>query len=243
VSATAKGVALLALLAGIVACVRQLALGHETAWLPFLSEPAARLLLRSLTIGMGLAGWFLSQSLISARGLGHGAIGDAGHEWTTPVRDWLAGRPRAADALLITTSAFIDLFGLFLLGSALFGPSLRPGIALLILFVFRQVSQLTCALPTPPGMIWRHPGVPSLLVTYHVANDFFFSGHTAIAVLGAIEVAKVAPPWVAAGAALVACLEAATVVTLRAHYTMDVLAAVFAAFTAAGLAATITVGF
>ncbi len=92
-------------------------------------------------------------------------------------------------------------------------------------------------------MIWRHPGVPSLLVTYHVANDFFFSGHTAIAVLGAIEVARVAPPWVAAGAALVACLEAATVVTLRAHYTMDVLAAVFAAFTAAGLAAAITVGF
>jgi len=36
-------------------------------------------------------------------------------------------------------------------------------------------------------MIWRHPGIPSLLVTYDVATDFFFSGHTAIAVLASIE--------------------------------------------------------
>jgi hypothetical protein len=242
VSAATKGLALLVLLAGIVLSVRLLAAGTESAWLPFLSEPAARLLLRSLTIAMGLSGWFLSQSLIGARGVRDGAIGDAGHEWTTPLRDWLAGRPTAVNALLITTSAFIDLFGLYLLGSALFGPTLRPGIALLLLFVFRQVSQLTCALPTPAGMIWRHPGFPSLLVTYHVANDFFFSGHTAIATLGAIEVARVAPPWLAAAAIGVAGLEAATVVALRAHYTMDVLAAVFAAFTAAGLASMIAVG-
>ena len=147
------------------------------------------------------------------------------------------------NALLITSSAFIDLFGVFLLGSALFGPSLRPGIGLLLLFVFRQVSQLTCALPAPAGMIWRHPGFPSLLVTYHVANDFFFSGHTAVAVLGAIEVAKVAPWWMAAAAAFIAFLEASTVLVLRAHYTMDVLTAIVAAFCAAGLAAVICVGF
>jgi len=196
-----------------------------------------------LTIAMGLGGWFVSQSLISARGLPEGTIGDAVHDWTAPLNAWFERRPRAANALLIATSAFIDLFGLFLLGSALFGPSLRPGIALLLLFVFRQISQLTCALPAPAGMIWRHPGFPSLLVTYHVANDFFFSGHTAIAVLGAIEVASVAPWWAGAAAVVVAFLEAATVLTLRAHYTMDVLAAAFAAFCAAGLAAIVCVGF
>jgi hypothetical protein len=151
--------------------------------------------------------------------------------------------PGAANALLITSSGFIDLFGLFLLGSALFGPSLRPGIGLLLLFVFRQVSQLTCALPTPPDMIWRQPGFPSLLVTYNVANDFFFSGHTAIAVLGAIEVAKVAPWWIAGAAAVIAFLEGATVLVLRAHYTMDVLTAAVAAFSAAGLAAYLSAGF
>jgi hypothetical protein len=44
-------------------------------------------------------------------------------------------------------------------------------------------------------------------------------------------------------AAVIACLEAATVLVLRAHYTMDVLTAVVAAFCAAGLAAMVTVGF
>lgn len=242
-SRASKGVVLIALLAGIVICLRRLALGNETAWTPFLSESAARFVFRSLTIAMGLAVWFLSQSLIGARGCREGEIGDAIHNWTAPLNDWLMRRPGAANALLVISSGFIDLFGLFLLGSALFGPSLRPGVGLLILIVFRQISQLTCALPTPSGMIWRHPGIPSLLVTYSVANDFFFSGHTAIAALGAIEVAKIAPVWLAVAAGVVAVLEGTTVLVLRAHYTMDVLTAAVAAFCAAGLAAIICAGF
>jgi hypothetical protein len=238
-----KGLLLLALLAGIALCVRQLAIGKEAVWLPFLSESAARFAFRSLTIALGLGAWFVSQSLIGARGVCEGAIGDAVHDWTASWHGLLAQRPRAASALLITSSFFIDLFGLFLLGSALFGPSLQPGIGLLLLFVFRQLSQLTCALPTPPGMIWRHPGFPSLLVTYDVANDFFFSGHTAIAVLGAIEVAKVAPWWIAVAVAMIALLEAATVLVLRAHYTMDVLTGAVAAFCTAGFAENICAGF
>jgi hypothetical protein len=209
-----KSVLLIMLLAGVVWCVRTLARGTEAAW-----------------------------SLIGARGCREGAIGDAVHDWTVGLHSWLTRHPRAANALLMTSSGFIDLFGVFLIGSAVFGPTLRPGIGLLLLFAFRQIAQLTCALPAPPGMIWRYPGFPSLLVTYDVANDFFFSGHTAIGVLGAIEVAKVAPGWIAGIAAVVAFLEAATVLILRAHYTMDVLTAVVAAFCAAVLAAHITVGF
>jgi len=243
VSRASKGVLLVALLAGMVICVRQLALGNETAWTPFLSASGARFVFRALTIVMGLTAWFVSQALIGARGCREGQIGDAVHDWTAPLHDWLMRRPGMANGLLVISSGFIDLYGVFLLGSALFGPSLRPGIGLLLLFVFRQLSQLTCALPTPPGMIWRHPGVPSLLVTYDVANDFFFSGHTAIALLGAIEVAKVAPSWIAIAAAAIAVLEGTTVLVLRAHYTMDVLTAVFAAFGAAGLAAIICAGF
>jgi hypothetical protein len=243
VSRGAKGLVLLGLLAGIAMCVRTLAVGHETAWLPGVSASSARLVFRGLTIAMGLGAWFVSQSLIGARGFREGAIGDAVHDWTAPLHRWLVRNPGAANALLLTTSGFIDLFGLFLLGSALFGPSLRPGIALLLLFVFRQISQLTCALPTPPGMIWRHPGLPSLLVTYDVANDFFFSGHTAIAVLGAIEVAMIAPGSMAIAVGVIAALEATAVLVLRAHYTMDVLTAIVAAFCAEGLASRLCVGF
>ncbi len=48
----------------------------------------------------------------------------------------------------------------------------------------------------------------SLLVTYTVTNDHFFSGHTGIAVFGAIEISRSRETWL----------------TLRAHYAMDVFA-------------------
>ena len=110
---------------------------------------------------------------------------------------------------------------------------MRPFVALLILFAFRQVCQALCALPEPKDMIWRYPGFPSLLVTYGTGNDFFISGHTAVAVLGAIELARIGPLWLAITASVVAFLEATTVIVLRAHYTMDVLAAACAAGCAA----------
>ena len=84
-------------------------------------------------------------------------------------------------------------------------------------------------------MIWHYPGFPSLLVTYHVANDFFFSGHTAIAVFGAIEVARIGKRWLTSLATAVAVFEIAAVLVLRAHYTMDVFTGLLAAFSVARL--------
>ena len=76
---------------------------------------------------------------------------------------------------------------------------------LLILFGLRQLCQGLCALPPPEGMIWRNPGFPSLLVTYGTATDLFFSGHTAIAVYGCLELAHWGGPVAAvAGIAIAA---------------------------------------
>jgi membrane-associated phospholipid phosphatase len=90
--------------------------------------------------------------------------------------------------------------------------------------------QAICALPPPPNMIWHYPGFPSLLVTYHVANDFFFSGHTAIAVFGAMELSRLRRRWLTVVAVLIVVFEIAAVLILRAHYTMDVFAGMVAAF-------------
>jgi membrane-associated phospholipid phosphatase len=84
--------------------------------------------------------------------------------------------------------------------------------------MFRQLCQALCALPVPPRMIWRHPGFPSLLVTYGVSTDFFISGHTAIAVLGAVEICRLLPLPFGIAAIVVALLEAVLVIVLRAHY-------------------------
>jgi hypothetical protein len=87
-------------------------------------------------------------------------------------------------------------------------------------------------------MIWHYPGFPALLVTYGVSYDLFFSGHTAIAVFGAVELARLGGRWLAAGL-LIAVFEALTVLALRAHYTMDVFAAAVTALYAAGFAAAV----
>lgn len=186
--------------------------------------------LRAGFVAAALVLWFWTQRLISRKAPAGNRVGDRLHDWSAPLHAWLVTNPRAANLTLIVTSAFIDLFGLFLLGSAVLGPTLRPFIAILILFGLRQGCQAVCTLPTPPGAIWRDPGFPSLLVTYGTSNDFFFSGHTAISVLGAMELASVAPPWLAGLGALIAMTEATTVIVLRAHYTMDVFAAFFVAW-------------
>src|SRR5438876_3223783 len=172
---------------------------------------------------LGLAAWFWTQSLIGHRAFPDGNIGDGLHRLTNPMHQYLVQNAAAANALLIISSAFIDILGIFLLGSGIFGPSIRPFLALLMLFALRQLCQAVCALPPPDQMIWRSPGFPSLLVTYGVANDLFFSGHTAIAVLGALEVGRLGRRWLPVAAGLVT-FEVGVVLVLWAHYTMDVYA-------------------
>jgi hypothetical protein len=158
------------------------------------------------------------------------------------MHQYLLDHPRTANGLLITSSAFIDLFALFLLARAIFGPTFRPFIGLLMLFALRQICQALCALPPPEEMIWRNPGFPSLVVTYGVANDLFFSGHTAIAVFGAVELARLGRRWLGVLGFGIALFEVATVLTLRAHYTMDVFTGAVTALLVAGVAAKISPG-
>lgn len=176
--------------------------------------------------------WFWTQRLIAGKLPAGRGVGDRLHDWSAPLHGWLAAHPRAADWTLIATSALIDVCGIYLFASAVFGPTLRPFVAVLILFALRQGCQAVCTLPTPPGCLWRDPGFPSLLVTYGTSNDFFFSGHTAISVLAALQLMHGAPPWLVGLGLGVAVIEATTVIILRAHYTMDVFAAVFAAWAA-----------
>ena len=193
------------------------------------------LLLRLLVSVIVLALWFWTQSLIGARTAPASGIGDAFHNLTAGLNSYFAHNSGAANALLVVSSVLIDALGLFLLGRWLFGGSVRPFLGLFLLMTLRQLMQAICALPPPPNMVWHYPGFPSLLVTYHVANDFFFSGHTAIAVFGAMELSRLRRNWLTAAAVLLVFFEVATVLILRAHYTMDVFAGILAALWIANL--------
>jgi membrane-associated phospholipid phosphatase len=180
--------------------------------------------------------WFWTQSLIARKSAAKQGIGDIIHDLTARWHNYFSTHDRAANAALITSSIFIDLSGLSLIGAAIFGATFAPFVAVLIVFGLRQICQGICTLPPPPGIIWRNPGFPALLVTYDVGNDFFFSGHTALAVLGAMEAAYLGPTWLAVIAACIALGEMTIVLVLRAHYTLDVVAGALAAFLAATLA-------
>jgi hypothetical protein len=188
-----------------------------------------RLIRRIVLTALALGIWFWTQSLIAQRTVPASSIGDGLHTLTAGLNSYFYHSPAAANALLILSSAFIDGLGLFLLGRWLFGPSVRPFLGLVLLLALRQILQAICALPAPPNMIWHYPGFPSLLVTYNVGNDFFFSGHTAIAVFGGIELAHLGKRWLAIVAVAIVLFEIATVLILRAHYTMDVFTGILAA--------------
>lgn len=171
-----------------------------------------------------IALWFLTQRLLGSRGLPTNGIGDKIHEWLAPLHRRLQEDPKKARALLISSSLGIDVLTLSVLYLGIFGPSFAPLAGLAGLFMLRQASQYLTALPPPDGMIWRDPGVPSLFVTYGVGNDLFFSGHTALAVYGALTLAAAGGPVLAVAAAALALFEMFAVLALRAHWTMDVYA-------------------
>ncbi len=187
--------------------------------------------LRVALIGGSLFLWFLTQKMIGARKLEDGTIYDHLHVVTAPWNAWLNQHTRPANVILIASSFCVDAVTLFVLFYAVLGPSFTPFWGLFGLFALRQLSQASVALPVPQGIIWRDPGVPSLFVTYGVGADFFFSGHTALAVYGAMQLSALHIPALTILGAVVAVLQGVAVIALRAHWTMDVLAGLFAALT------------
>jgi PAP2 superfamily C-terminal len=192
-------------------------------------ERIAALSTRLIISAVALVLWFWTQHLLGTRTPHPNEINDALQNLFAGLNAYFGQAPRAANALLIVSSALIDALGLFLIARWISAGTVRPFLGLVLLLAMRQVMQALCALPTPPNMIWHYPGFPSLLVTYNVGNDFFFSGHTALAVFGAIELRRLRRPWLTALAGCVVVFEIATVLILRAHYTMDVFTGALAA--------------
>jgi len=193
------------------------------------------LVFRLVVAAVGILAWFGTQSLIGRRPLASSGIGDALHIFSAPLNHYLVEHPSEANGLLIVSSGLVDLLAVFVLAEWVLGRSFRPLLGLGIVLGLRQVAQGLCALPKPDNMIWHYPGFPSLLVTYGVANDYFFSAHTAIAVFAATELARLGRRWLKTLSVVIVVFEAAAVLVLRAHYTMDVFTAIIAALYAAHL--------
>jgi hypothetical protein len=180
---------------------------------------------RCALVVAGIALWYWTQAVLAKRvpKVAYDVpLADGIHVLTARIHHRYFTNVAAGNRLLIASSLVIDLLGAYLLGSAIFGESIRPYLGLVMVFALRQICQMLCPLPAPSGMVWRYPGVPAILVTYGTANDLFFSGHTAIAVYGAATLAGHWGLWGLSLGLAIAFFEAITVLVLRAHYTMDV---------------------
>ncbi|MFA5506555.1 MAG: phosphatase PAP2-related protein [Vulcanimicrobiota bacterium] len=183
------------------------------------------ILIRLILVAGLIVLWFATQKIIGAKGLpDDGTIGDKIHDWMAPLHQKLRANRSWSRVLLITSSLGIDLLGLCVLYLGIFGESFAPIVGLFLILILRQGSQYLTSLPAPEGMIWDDPGVPSLFVTYHVANDLFFSGHTALAVYGALVLASLGSLPLTIAAVVLGLYEIFAVLALRAHWTMDVYA-------------------
>ncbi len=184
-------------------------------------------------VAAAIVAWYGTQALLARRvpkAESNVPLTDGIHLLTARWHARFIASPKSANVLLILSSLVIDLLGIYLLGISIFGETIRPFLGLFVLFGLRQTCQMLCPLPSPDGMIWRHPGAPSILVTYGTTNDLFFSGHTAIAVFGCCVLAgNFGFPGIVAGI-LIAAFEVMTVLVLRAHYTMDVFTGIICAF-------------
>lgn len=179
--------------------------------------------IRVLITIVAMVFWYLTQYLLGKRKVkDDGVIHDVLLSITGPLNARLHQAPRVANFLLISSSIFIDLIGVYIIYWSLVGPSFKPMMSLFFIFFLRQFNQFTTALPMPKGIIWRNPGFPSLFVTYGVSTDLFFSGHTALATLGTLVMFEIGNPFINLIAALVLVYEVIVVLILRAHYTMDV---------------------
>jgi hypothetical protein len=197
---------------------------------------------RVALVAAGIVAWFITQAALGHRvpKVAHEVpLTDGIHVLTRRLHRRYGTNVAAGNRLLIISSLVIDLLGIYLLCSAIFGESIRPYLGLVMVFALRQICQMLCPLPAPAGMVWRYPGVPAILVTYGTANDLFFSGHTAIAVYGAATLAGHFGNWGLALGIAIALFETVTVLVLRAHYTMDVFTGIVCALWVYSLSGTL----
>ncbi|MDF1758152.1 MAG: phosphatase PAP2-related protein [Legionellaceae bacterium] len=188
-----------------------------------------RIILVSIIISI----WFVSQGAISkfkTELITDTGIADQVFIITQSINQYLNISPKISGLLLILTSLEVDILVIFLILSAFLTHTSRPFIALVIAMFLRQFCQLMTLLPIPEGMIWFDPGFPTLFVTYGVTNDFFFSGHTTLTIIGACSLAKIYNyklmhlfKW------MLIIFQITVILCIRAHYFMDIYAAIVTA--------------
>ena len=146
---------------------------------------------------------------------------------TKNLNDFFAKNLNYRNLLIIISSLFIDIVIIaFGLCWSIYGRSWRPILAYFLFYAFRYMTQNLFQMAYPDGYLWEYPGFPSIVVPYLKTNDFFFSGHVGFPLIAAFEFKDFKLNFLFVFCILASCFETITMIVLRGHYIVDLLAGV-----------------
>lgn len=132
--------------------------------------------------------WIATQKILAMDTVNPTTIVDRMHQLFDPVNTYLRTNQDIMRYNFILSSLLIDINLCYISLKFLLGDDVKTMTLLFSGFVLRQICQYINRLPYPKNLIWFNPGFRSLFVTYHVDNDFFFSGHTLIAFVTGFDI-------------------------------------------------------
>ncbi|MBX7066287.1 MAG: hypothetical protein K1X28_03560 [Parachlamydiales bacterium] len=170
--------------------------------------------------------YFICQHFIGKKPVPVCTITDVILNLFLPVTHFFSSHPMAANAQLIAMNGILDILTLFIIFVTLWKKDIRPMLILIIFFTLRQSLQLLVKLPLPAEMIWHYPGFPSLLQSYTVSSDLYFSGHTGVGLLAFYEIYYFRKRWLTVLGFIFFLYEVFSILATQGHYTMDIFTAI-----------------
>jgi len=168
--------------------------------------------------------WHISQFFLSTDVGTNDKIIDRLHDSVlfSTINNYLHQNLLIVEYNFILTSFLIDINVLYMAWRFIITRNIKPAAILLVGITIRQLCQYINRLPVPSSVIWFDPSFPTIFVTYHVTNDFFFSGHTYISLCSGIEIMKNSSIMTKLYGALFIIYEILFIISIHAHYFMDI---------------------
>jgi hypothetical protein len=149
---------------------------------------------------------------------------DKTHILTDSLNKYLHENPLVSDYMTIISSLFIDIMMISIcLYWVFYSESWRFLFSLFVFYILRAVTQGLFIMRAPEGLIWNHPGLPSLAVSYLKTTDFFFSGHVGLPIIVACEFFKNDYVFMAYFSLLSCLIEFIVMTIMRGHYIIDLI--------------------
>jgi hypothetical protein len=107
---------------------------------------------------------------------------------------------------------------------ACIGDTWRSIMASVMFYGFRFALQDIWFVQYPEGYNWGYPGIMSIFVPYGETADFFYSGHVGVCMLQYLEFSKVQWHYWSYFALTTMFMQFVMMISLRSHYTIDMVA-------------------